>query len=307
MYSRITHFVVGLVLCFAFATAHAQNATSVSFASLLTNLSLQEKDGKFDIGNQVQLAFAKENQNGTIVIRKADGEELYKQEWHTELVKEPWYLIAQTKTIDAKSGETIYGMKLSEGAYVIDFYLEGSKFFTFPFSVKKTMPSDPFAGGAVYTLEGDWSDWLYLYNSEAIPERNLDIKVFLRHTDPDRMEKDFKIDVRIVRDKDKKLICGGPGAGTTLTLFHRWERYAFMMSHPEKEQKYGEYFKAKNLLENDGDYTLTVYLNEKPYGVWKFKVQGGKFVYEGRAVRGNPDRLTFIEGGRDAWWYKRVK
>ena len=310
MARRVSHLPLLPLLCLALLplfAARAQYAPSVMFSSLLNNISLQEKDGKFDLGNQIQVVFVKENQNGTLVVRKADGTELYKQDWHTELVREPYYLVAQTKTIDAATGETIYGMKLQEGDYVLDFYLEGVKFYAYPFSVKKRSPSDPFAGGPFYTLEGDWQDWGYLIYSEARPDQTLYWKIFLRHLDTERMEKDFKIDVRIVRDKDKKLVCGGPGPGTTISLFHRWVRYEFMMSHPEKEQKYGEYFKAQNLLAVDGDYTLTLYLDEKPYGVWKFKVQNNKLAYDGRTVRGQADPQSFIEGGRDAWWYKRVK
>jgi hypothetical protein len=41
------------------------------------------------------------------------------------------------------------------------------------------------------------------------------------------------------------------------------------------------------------------------YGVWKFKVSGGKLNYTGNTVRGQADPLTFVEGGKDAWWYMK--
>ena len=81
------------------------------------------------------------------------------------------------------------------------------------------------------------------------------------------------------------------------------------MAHPEEgaTAAWGEYFKAKDLLAKDGDYTLTVKVNETLYGTWKFAVAGGKFQYKGRTVRAEADPLRFIEGGRDAWWYCREK
>ena len=307
MHRWTTHLAaIALSLALTAAAAHAQYQPSEMYGSLLTNISLIEKTGKFDLGNQIQVVFVKENQQGTIAIRKADGTVLFTQEWYAETVREPYYLIVQTKTMNS-SGETVYEMKLDPGDYAIDFNLEGTKFYTFPFSVKKNMPSDPFAGGAYYTLEGDWQDWAYLFNYDAEPDKNLDFRVFLRMTDPDKREKDAKIDVRIVRDKDKKLICGGPGGQTTFTLNHTWIRYSIMMSHPEGKAKYGEYFKAKDMLAMDGDYTITMDMNGSTAAVWKASVKNGKFGYAGRTVRGVADPLTFIEGGKDAWWYKRVK
>ena len=50
-----------------------------------------------------------------------------------------------------------------------------------------------------------------------------------------------------------------------------------------------------------------VKIDDKEYGVWKFKVEGGKLNYTGRTVRGKADPMTFVEGGKDAWWYGKVK
>ena len=308
MRNRMTRLVaITFIAAAAAVTAHAQYQPSVMYASLLTNISLIEKTGKFDLGNQIQVVFVKENQKGTIVVRKADGTALYRQEWHAETIREPYYLVSQQTPVNSQTGETAYEMKLDPGEYALDFLLEDTKFYTFPFSVKKNAPSDPFAGGPYYTLEGDWQDWAYLFNVDANPDQNLDFKVFLRHTDPNKREKEFKVDVRIVRDKDKKLMCGGPGGLTTFTLNHTWIRYAIMMSHPEGKAKYGEYFKARDLLAVDGDYTITMDMNGSVAGVWKLSVKNGAFAYAGRTVRGVADPLTFIEGGKDAWWYKRIK
>ena len=46
-------------------------------------------------------------------------------------------------------------------------------------------------------------------------------------------------------------------------------------------------------------------VNDKPRGTWKFIVKDGKLNYTGRSLRGKADPLTFMEGGRDAWWYTK--
>ena len=79
------------------------------------------------------------------------------------------------------------------------------------------------------------------------------------------------------------------------------------MIFPPKGTSGGAYFKAKNLMATDGDYTLTMKIANKPYGVWKFAVKDHKLNYTGRTLRGKADPITFIEGGRDAWWYGKQK
>ncbi len=43
----------------------------------------------------------------------------------------------------------------------------------------------------------------------------------------------------------------------------------------------------------------------KIYGKWKFDVIGGKPKQVGRSDRATADSMTFVEGGKDAFWFKR--
>ena len=79
------------------------------------------------------------------------------------------------------------------------------------------------------------------------------------------------------------------------------------MIFPPKGSSGGGYFKAKDLVGTDGKYKLTMKLDGKSYGEWKFAVSGGKPVPVGRAARGKADPLSFVEGGRDAFWFEQVK
>jgi len=80
----------------------------------------------------------------------------------------------------------------------------------------------------------------------------------------------------------------------------------------EAEARTGErrrgraYFKAKDLLANDGNYVLRMELDGQPYGDWPFSVADHKLTYVGRTAPGS-DPLTFIAGGKDAWWYEKKK
>ena len=118
-------------------------------------------------------------------------------------------------------------------------------------------------------------------------------------------EKDVKPRIEITRDGDSKLVC--VSRDITLSIRPEWVRYEFDMIFPKEGTSGGAYFKAKDLLGTDGDYTLTMKLDDKPYGTWKFSIAGNKLQLRGRAERGKADPLTFIEGGRDAFWYCREK
>ena len=125
---------------------------------------------------------------------------------------------------------------------------------------------------------------------------------------PERVESQPRQHRRGQRDQDGELVCSDRGPTTTYTLKPKWTRLAIDMVFPEgKEVPHGTYFKAKHLLEKDGACTLTMKIDDKPYGVWKFEVEGGKPKHLGRAARGSANPLTFIDGGRDAFWYAKEK
>ena len=151
-----------------------------------------------------------------------------------------------------------------------------------------------------YFLEGDWSDWGYFYYFDANPEQSIQWKIWLRNK-AHESEKDY--DIRLeVHSAGGELIATNR-ENMTFSLRAEWVRYEFDLIFPMVGTSGGAYFKAKDLLDNDGDYTLTVQLNGELYGEWQFRVSDGKFVPSGRTVRGEADSMTFIEGGTDAIWY----
>ncbi len=305
---KLTLLVIALLLVAALSLpAVAEYPPGIMFASLLNNVRLVSNNASFSLDNQMQGVFMPAGAKGWVIFRKADGAELYRFDFKTELIKLPYMRFDFMTATDLSSGQSsllMFPFK-EPGSYVLDFYLEGAKFYTFLFSIAKKSPSDPFAGGDVYLIDGDWSSWAYLYYPKADPGNSLSFKVWLRHDSADKLTVDYAPRIEITRDKDKKLVCTSR-ENQTISLHREWNRFEFDMIFPMVKTSGGAYFKAKDLLAVDGSYTLKLALSGKLYGTWKFSVKGGKLTYGDRTDRSKADPLTFIEGGQDAWWYKKM-
>jgi len=278
----------------------------VSFSALLNGVQMLDKDGRLHL-NQIQATFIPDDcEGGFIVLRTSDGEELYQWDWYPDRLEKPFTLLNFHTLTDLRSGKKIsahYADMSTPGEYVLDFYLPTEHFYTYHFNAIKIGDDDPFGDGQCYTMDGDWSDWGYLYYSGADPEQSLQWKVWLRNNACN--ERDIKVNIEITRDADGELVCTSREFLTN-SVQPKWIRIAFDMVFPKgKDVPHGTYFKAKDLLATDGDYSLTMKIDGELYGIWKFAVQGGKLNYIGRSLRGQANPLTFVEGGRDAWWYAK--
>jgi hypothetical protein len=278
----------------------------LSFSSLLNGVVMLPKDGRLHL-DHIQATFIPDDcEGGFVVLRTAEGEELYQWDWRPDRLEKPYTLFNIHSLTDLRSGETLsahYADLSTPGDYVLDFYLPTEHFYTYPFSVMKIGGDDPFGDGQCYVMDGDWSDWGYLYYSDANPEQSLQWKIWLQNDAC--KEEDIKVRVEINRDADGDLVCTSREYMTN-SVQPKWIRLAFDMVFPEgKDVPHGTYFKAKDLLATDGAYTLTMKIDDAPYGTWKFAVENGKLNYVGRSLRGEADPLTFVEGGRDAWWYAK--
>ncbi len=283
-------------------------APGLSFSSVLNGVNMLAKDGKFSL-HHIQATFLPDDcKEGFTVLRTTDGKEIFQFDWKVQMLKKPYSLLDVHKITDLRSGESQGGIPVTldtPGDYVLDFYVPSEHFYTFPFSVAKIGADDPFGAGQCYILNGAWQNWCYLYYREAKPDQNLQWKVWLRNEGCD--EKSIKVRIEIKRDEDGELVCTSR-ENTTNSCQPKWTRLEFGMVFPKgKDVPFGTYFKAKDLLGTDGAYTLTMKIDEQLYGTWKFAIEGGKLNYTGRTLRGEADPLTFIEGGRDAWWYAKEK
>lgn len=307
MFQKIVRFTIILILSATAIAADQKYPPGIMYSTLLNNVNVNARGGWFKLGNQMQNVFVPDGSTGKAVLRQGMRELCH---WNWDLdtfgLRAPYKLFGfkQPLTPDGANFD-VQKLKLTTpGEYTMDFYIGEKKFYTFPFKLTVLEPANPFDGDPLYFTEGAWNDWGYLYYWDLNPEQNLIWKIWLR--EKGFKNPDHKVDVRITRDAGGKVICQSRDL-VTYNFQHDWVRYDIDMVNPPVKTSEGAYFKAKDLLAVDGAYTLRMTIDRKEYGVWKFKVAGGKLNYTGRTERGVADTLTFVEGGVDAFWYERVK
>lgn len=278
----------------------------IMYSTILANVKVNARGGWFHLGNQIQNVFVPSGSSGKAVLSRGNGTEICHWMWELDeyALPPPYKLFAFRQPLEP-SGRNYdpQKLKLTEpGAYVLDFYIGSKVMYSFPFSVSTLEPENPFDGETMYFIDGAWSDWGYLFYKDAEPGNTLYWKIWLRERSfrlPNR-----KVSVEITRDSDRKVVCL-TNTGLTFNFSQEWVRYEFQLVGPG--DAYGSYFKARDLLAVDGAYTLRMAIDGKEYGRWKFSVAAGRLVTTGRADRAKADSLSFVEGGKDAFWYEKAK
>jgi len=295
--------VIGLSMLLLCGTVHSAGyAPAMPYARFLNSITMAT-NGKLFLGTFTG-TFLPANATGNVILRTAAGEELIKWDFASEPLQPPFSKINLLRYTDPKTGVTQSGsgIDLTQcGEFVLDFYLPSGLFYTYPFSVKKLESADPFAGGPVYYLSGDWERWGYINYDNADPENNLFWCIWLRHPGFEP-HKTYRVRVEISRDKDKKVVFQHD---QDQNLSQQWQRYELTIGFAPPNPKAGSAIQAKDLLAVDGPCTLVMKLDGQLYGTWKFNIAGGKFQYIGRTDRTKADSKTFIEGGNDIFFYEK--
>lgn len=230
------------------------------------------------------------------VLSTAEGAEVARLDFWTDKVEaQTWVLTAYSLSTPSQGNlGSQQQIKLEPGDYVLDFHLSSGRFYSYPFSVE--------LAGEKHLVSGDWNSWGYLLYAGANPEEALVWKVWLRRNETGNRD-GVDTRVEIVRERDGKVVA------TSRPDMHQdfrdvWVRYSFDLIHPMQGTSGGAYMKAADLLSQDGDYQLRMSVDGAKYGTWKFQVAGGKLRLAGRADRDTADPLTFVYGGKDAFWYR---
>ncbi|MHC5011226.1 MAG: hypothetical protein ACYTG6_09780 [Planctomycetota bacterium] len=233
-------------------------------------------------------------------LTDADGNLVLRLGFYGNLQEQPFWIIGSYKFLENNTGNEPSGsrIKLAAGKYVLDFFVKGEKFYHFPFEITEIASEDAFAPEPYRFLEGDWNDWGYIHYLRADPEMNMFWKVWLRTKS---RNKSLTVRPTMKVFRGDTLVAVG-NENYQITLQPEWNRFEFQMNHPPGQ---GGYLKAKDILGTDGDYRIEIQIDGETYGTWGFQVAEGKLAYTGRTARGEADPLTFVEGGRDAWWYAR--
>ncbi|MFQ3607988.1 MAG: hypothetical protein SNJ55_05085 [Chloroherpetonaceae bacterium] len=219
----------------------------------------------------------------------------------------------------------------SGGDYLLSFFIDGKKFYDFPFSVLKKENPDKFAEvKARYFLNGMWSDygfltfdpqnegrgfrWVFFHQQEeletptATQEYAVDIELF----------KNGKLYGGITNDKGQKSY-----QPLRLKSKRMWQREDLTLYDLAPQGKSGKALKPADLADGKYEIRMTYYdtyewQNGKPSkvvagpfqkkagaDVFPFEVKGGKIQYQDRQVREKTPPEQFIEGGNSEWWSRR--
>ncbi|MFP3903944.1 MAG: hypothetical protein ACLFWB_06860 [Armatimonadota bacterium] len=278
-------------------TSFAANPPGLMFSTVLNGMKMLPNNGHFHL-HHVQAVFLPDAQGTSIyaynpddggalwgVLSTADGQELYRYDFYTQKLKEPYWLLNSYKASNLETGENLGSsarVPLEPGDYVLDFHLDSGKFYTVSFAVSKIEQGGGFSTDTAYFLDGPWEHWSYLYYRDADASQQLQWKIWLREKAAKRSNETVKPAVTLSRGGT---VIATSRPYTNITPRQDWMRQEFSLIHPMQGTSGGAMFLASSLLGTDGQYELKLALDEKPYDTWRFSVQNGKLVPHPRTNR----------------------
>jgi hypothetical protein len=291
-------------------------APGVSFARLFSAVQIGYTDGRLSIGTLYatclptparpsQSVFPYDPDGGgklTTNVRRADGTLLNTYVWYARSVGGLWEM-ERFKVVGGYEAVK----PLRAGSYFLEFAAEDKPFYRFPFSVVEVKSDDPYQpAGTRYLLEGPWNDYGNIYYQRNDPASSLSFTTWVQdRAGNDKGRRGVPYEMKLVRERDGKVIAADVA---TLRMEPRWLKFDALLKPAEGDPN--SYFKAGELLREDGDYSFRFTLDGKPYGKYPFTVKGGRIQLQGRQVRERTDPLDYISesisGGRyTSWWIRR--
>lgn len=278
-----------------------QDQPSILFSSLLNNIAINANGGWVKIGQNIVNLNLPVGMEGSIVLKDKGGRQICQWPWTASRNRyNPPYQEFVVQNPKKPDGSVCADARLTDaGDYRFDIVSGTRTLLTFPVSIR-ILPAPAGSGREPrYLVDGAWNDWGYLYYEDANPSSSLAWKLWLRAWEYEPKQR--SVEVELVREADKKLIAENR-VRTSVTFPYDWKRLDFELFHPTDKSL----FRARELLERDGDYTLTMRMNGEVYGVWKFSVSGGRLQLSDRALRGSAEPERFIEGANETFWYKKI-
>ena len=290
-------------------------APSVTFFSLLESVDVGYVDGRLNIGRLYAVCLpmpAKKSSSAyeydpdvggklTTVIKSADGKVLNTYVWYGEVITSIWEL-SNYKVLGGYQSIK----PLNAGNYILEFAAEDKTFYRFPFSIVQGKNEDPYQpAGTRYYIQGAWNEYGNIFYQRNDPESPLRFTTWLRHMRGVDDKAVVPYELKLINLKGDGLVAEDSGK---LSLQPRWGR-ADLLLKPADASK-GSYFKAGELLREDGRYAFRLTLDGKPYGNYVFDVKGGRIQFQGQQIREKTDPtiqiVEHLSGGRySSWWIKR--
>ena len=316
-------FILSLIFAFTlFQTPEAHSPTTqksctpgVSFWKLLDEVRIGYTDGRLGLGRLYAVCLptpAKQSSSNypydpdgggklSTIVKTADGKVLNTYVWYAESIGGLWEL-SRYKVLGGYEAVK----PLAAGSYVLEFAIDDKPFYKFPFSVVSIKSDDPYqAEGNRYFIEGAWNEYGNIFYQRNDPQSILTFTTWVQDKVGHQNKTSVPYDVKIVNARDGRVLAAHDG---TFRLEPRWLKADLHFRPSGGDQN--AYFKAGDLLREDGRYSVRLTINNKLYGEYPFVVKGGRIELQGRQVRENTDPMIYIvdylSGGRyTSWWIKR--
>ena len=290
-------------------------APGVSFWKLLDEVNLGYRDGRLQLGTLYAVCLPTPARQGTsnypydpdgggklsTLIKTADGKTLNTYVWYAESIGGLWEL-SRYKVVGGYEAVK----PLASGNYLLEFAIDDKPFYRFPFSVVVVKSDDPYQPeGNRYLLEGAWNEYGNIYYQRNDPQSMLTFTTWIQDKSGHQSKTPVPYDVKIVNTRDGRVIAANSGS---LRLEPRWLKAALNFRPAGGDQN--AYFKAGDLLREDGRYSVRLNIDNKPYGEYPFVVKSGRIELQGKQVREKTDPMVYIvdylSGGRyTSWWIPR--
>jgi hypothetical protein len=316
-------FIFSLILAFTpFQTPDTHSPTTqkscapgVSFWRLLDEVRVGYTDGRLALGRLYAVCLpipGKQSSSNcpydpdgggklTTLIKSADGKVLNTYVWYAESIGGLWEL-SRYKVLGGYEAVK----PLGAGNYMLEFAIDDKPFYRFPFSVSVIKSDDPYAAaGNRYFVEGAWNEYGNIYYQRNDPQSSLTFTTWVQDKVGHQNKSSVPYDVKLVSARDGRVLSSYDG---TLRLEPRWLKADFYFRPSGGDPN--AYFKAGDLLREDGRYSVRLTINNKLYGTYPFVVKGGRIELQGKQIRENTDPMVYIvdylSGGRyTSWWIKR--
>lgn len=315
-------FVLTLILAFTSfqtpdhsPTAQKPCTPGVSFWKLLDEVRVGYADGRLNLGRLYAVCLPPPSRQSSsnypydpdgggklsTIVKTTDGQTLNTYVWYAESIGGLWEL---SRYKVAGGYEAL--KPLAAGNYVLEFAIDDKPFYRFPFSVAVIKSDDPYvAEGNRYFIEGAWNEYGNIYYQRNDPQSSLTFTTWVQDKVGHQSKSSVSYEVKLINQRDGRTLAAYDG---TLRLEPRWSKADFNFRPNGGDPN--AYFKAGDLLREDGRYSVRLTINNKPYGTYPFVVKGGRIELQGKQIRESTDPMFYIvdylSGGRyTSWWIKR--
>jgi hypothetical protein len=287
----------------------------VSFWKLLDGVSVGYRDGRLQVGTLYAVCLPTPAQQSTsnypydpdgggklsTIIKTSDGKTLNTYVWYAESIGGLWEL-SRYKVVGGYQAVK----PLTAGNYLLEFAIEDKPFYRFPFSVVVVKNDDPYQPeGNRYLIEGPWNEYGNIFYQRNDPQSVLTFTTWIQDKAGHQSKTAVPYDLKLVNTRDGRVIASDSGS---LRLEPRWLEAKLLLRPAGGDQN--AYFKAGDLLREDGRYSVRLNIDNKQYGEYPFVVKGGRIELQGKQIREKTDPMVYItdylSGGRyTSWWIER--